>query len=244
MSEEKVISKVRKLLAKAEGTDNQEEADAFFAKAEEIMLANALDEALIRHKTGQASFEVGVEEVEFAGIFRSMQLNATSWIAQGFGFKCTKTKRGTVDVLKVYGVVSELKEAMTIITSLQIQCARAMKRFEREYKDDRPWAGKQQLYVARRSFIMGYGEVAGARIKASRQRIIDEIVKTDDSLLPVLRDTSSAIEEFIQNMYPNLRKGRRSRIGVDNRGYGAGGDSAMTADIGNARIAGRKELGA
>src|SRR5450759_1282458 len=47
-SEEDLLRKVSALLAKAEGTDNEHEASAFFEKAHELMVRYASDEARVR----------------------------------------------------------------------------------------------------------------------------------------------------------------------------------------------------
>ncbi len=43
-----MIRKVQGLLAKAEGTDNENEAETFFAKARELMLKHAIDDQMLR----------------------------------------------------------------------------------------------------------------------------------------------------------------------------------------------------
>lgn len=48
MDEQDLLRKVGGLLAKAEGTDNEHEANAFFEKAHELMVRYAIDEARVR----------------------------------------------------------------------------------------------------------------------------------------------------------------------------------------------------
>lgn len=47
MTEDKLVDRIRKLLAMAEGTTNRHEAEAFMAKASELMLEHAISEAQI-----------------------------------------------------------------------------------------------------------------------------------------------------------------------------------------------------
>lgn len=51
-AQEKVLARVRSLLAKAESTDFDDEADALSAEAQELMSRYALDRALLDHGHG------------------------------------------------------------------------------------------------------------------------------------------------------------------------------------------------
>lgn len=55
---EKLIDKIRKLLAKAKGTDNQEEAAVFAQKAHELLLRNELDIAEVTAEGQEVSEQV------------------------------------------------------------------------------------------------------------------------------------------------------------------------------------------
>lgn len=54
-SEDKVIGKIRKLLALAEGTNHEGEAATAWAKAQELMTRHAVDEALLRREDADGS---------------------------------------------------------------------------------------------------------------------------------------------------------------------------------------------
>lgn len=248
-TEERMIDKVQKLLAKAEGTDNKDEADAFFAKAEEIMITHALNEDVIRARMGETkSITIGMLRIPIVGIFRSAELIALYRIAEAFRFKGIKTANAkfegkSADILSVIGPEDELRDFEILVASLRVQLARELRRFHEAYKIDHWFADKQELYVARRSFIDGYGTQVANRIKATQQAVIKEVSKTDD-LLPILADKATLIDMFIKNEFGKLRQGRASRKQFSPTGHAAGKRAGEKADVGQQRFAGRRAIGA
>ncbi len=59
VADDKILLKVRALLAKAESTDFSEEAEAFTAGAQKLMARHSIDYALLAHQTGQHQAPVG-----------------------------------------------------------------------------------------------------------------------------------------------------------------------------------------
>lgn len=60
-----LFRKIQGLLAKAEGTDNENEASAFYAKAQELMLRYAIDEARVREAMGQSRGSAKPEMINY-----------------------------------------------------------------------------------------------------------------------------------------------------------------------------------
>lgn len=81
MSEQDLLRKVSALLAKAEGTDNEHEASAFFEKAHEMMVTYAIDEARVRAEqrkiAGARIEEPIVEDFMFSSYAHHAQAKAT-----------------------------------------------------------------------------------------------------------------------------------------------------------------------
>jgi hypothetical protein len=65
MAEQDLLRKVSALLAKAEATDNEHEASAFFEKAHELMLRYSIDEQRVREAMGEARAKEKVVLVEY-----------------------------------------------------------------------------------------------------------------------------------------------------------------------------------
>src|SRR5262245_20369782 len=112
-----MLDKVAKLLAKAERTDNQNEADSFFEAAERLMIQHALSEDLIRSRMGEKrNFEITKLEIPMMGIFRSAELRAMARVAEAFRFKVLArnnvktTDNKTADVLIAIGPKEELRD--------------------------------------------------------------------------------------------------------------------------------------
>lgn len=78
MDEQDLMRKVQALLAKAEGTDNEHEADAFFAKANDLMVRYAIDEERVRAEMRRTRNGVIEEPVVEDYMFSSYAHHATA----------------------------------------------------------------------------------------------------------------------------------------------------------------------
>ena len=85
-----LIDRVRKLLAKAESTDNPNEAEAFSAKAAELIAAHRLDPAHVRDSLDRGT--VGLRRIPIGrATFRTSSANfsTVSVIRSGVGRELT-----------------------------------------------------------------------------------------------------------------------------------------------------------
>ncbi len=237
------LDKIQKLLAKAERTDSQEEAEAFSAKAQELMLRHAIDQATLEAFTGTKRQDKVIEiTIPHKGIFRSAQRYMTSRIGKAFGFKTLQLKLGNTDYAYWIGFESDVRDAEVIAASLLIQAHNAMTRKAEEWKQ---WGyDKQELYVARRSFLQTFGETVGKRIAETRKRVEAEVAAEvgENKLLPVLVSRDEQINVTFQAMYPDVKKGRRSSQRFDFGAGRAGRDAGSRADIGSPAVAPRKAV--
>lgn len=142
-NQERAIDLAQKLMAKAEGTDNPHERDAFLKKATEIMDLHRLDMLVVKEhgKAKMASEPIAGQTVplftaDWAHVSEGM-LNLASAVASHcqvqflmMGFKIMKT-HGLK--LKVYGFKSDLEWFETLLTSLRLQ---VMKEIDPKWDDN------------------------------------------------------------------------------------------------------------
>lgn len=264
--QEKYAAKIAKLLRQAESTDVEAEADAFVAKAQQLMTAYAIDAAMLAQARGEN--EKKAEDIvrvpfTFTGIFKQALLQIAYIIAQANDCQGVRTadtwvyedgKRKKADILHVIGFESDVENVQLLNASLQIQAATAQRAW---WKDqDSSWMSGMEKFKARREFLWGFSAALRIRLREAREAGEAEAVRNEQtrtkndsdvarqSVELVLRDKKQRVEEWMDKTYgSSLRRVSRrySSGGMDaNR---AGRAAGQRANIGNPSVGGgRKEL--
>jgi uncharacterized protein DUF2786 len=215
--DQKVLNRVRGLLAKAESTSFPEEAEALSAKAQDLMNRHALERAMLdadlpalatsrRMWLDKSYFKEKSQLVHVVAVaFRS---RAVAY--DGFGF------------VALVGDEVDLESVELLSTSLLVQATRAMVAVGGQ-------AGKgseARSRPFRKSFLLAYALRIGERLTSSPE-------VSDERLLPVLADRKKAVDTLFDEMFTRTRT---SRVTVRSAaGWGAGRAAADVADIGTGR---------
>lgn len=223
--EARQLAKVRALLAKAESTEYDDEAEALAAKAQSLITQHALHHLLDRLNTPQSVRDAGepvvwrrlwvdppyllakamlVEVVAGANRSRSV-------VAESLGF-CT-----------IVGTREDLDAVELLVTSLLTQASRAMFRHGRHV--DRRGVSRTRSF--RQSFLVAYAHRIGERLHASSVEAVRSTGR-ESALLPVLRDDAARVEEAVWQMFPDLAA--RGPAVTNGLGWAAGhaaGDLAL-----------------
>jgi hypothetical protein len=193
----RVLDRVRALLAKAESTDFPAEAEAFSAKAQELIARHSIEEALTAQDRADVvplARRIGVDhpyESEKAGLLDAVsQANHchTVWSPE-LGFST------------VFGFDADIDAVELLYTSLLVQANRAMVR-------DEPAKGKARIKAFRRSFLVAYSVRIGERLEQTARH---EIARHTD-LLPVLRSRDVQVREAMDKAFPRTVRARGSRV--------------------------------
>lgn len=261
--QEQYAEKIRALLAKAESTEFAEEAEVFYAKAQELMAKYMIDQAMIDAARGKTDDVIGQCELFFAGSFPEDRRQIGSIIARANGCKCvyrnaamgfgSKTIDGKVwrnwEALTVTGFQSDLERVQMLDTSVQIQLMRALKRW---YQDNKKgWWSKGDSHRERREFIIGYGDGlrqkftaanAAAKKSAAEEKARAEETTTaqaTDSVALVLRTREDQVKDWYDKKYgTHLRSVSRRYERGSSGAYGAGHSAGSTANIGQTGLNG------
>ncbi|WP_308011993.1 DUF2786 domain-containing protein [Actinacidiphila acidipaludis] len=205
----KMLGRIRALLAKAESTGFPEEAEALSAKAQQLMAAHSIDEALLgRRGDGPAARRIGVDR-PYEGA-KALLLDAVAaanrceavW-ASDFGFST------------VVGHPANLDAVELLFTSLLVQADRALHR------------GKSRSRDYRESFLIAYA--AGIRERLSAAAAAEVAARPADLLLPALAARDLAVRETRERLFPSTRTARLK--GRDAAGWAAGRTTASEARL-------------
>lgn len=241
--DETVVSKVQKILAKADRTDNPEEAAIFYAKATELMERHMISNAMLAEAGKLEKDEIGHRKMTYGSTYWQATRTTLIDLGQALGFRIVlhpwmNKKNG---YLMWYGWESELKVAEVLFTSLQIQMAQAAN----DHMRNSPNPDKEDRFREKRSFLAAFGTVVSTRIAQQKAETRKQVLDEDDtgSLLPVLANKDHLLDDFMNDMH--LGRGKAIKDPAYHpEGYSAGRRAGDMADIGNPRVGGsRKALG-
>jgi hypothetical protein len=161
------LSTIRALLAKAEATEYPDEAEAFFAKASELIGRWAIDEAMLWADADQGGRETPDElQLVLHAPYLPQKAVLVGAVAQAHGCRAVRIVSPPGlgrEVVSVVGFPTELRWVDTLVTSLLVQLTQAM--LARS-----PQGVSASVSASwRRSFIIGFAEEVGERLEADRR---------------------------------------------------------------------------
>jgi Protein of unknown function (DUF2786) len=205
--DEKVLGKVRALLAKAESTTFAEEADALTSKAQELMARHAIDLAMVessgsgtRGPAGAMARRVHVEDPYFDA--KSVLLNVVAKAN-----RCTTVSVPPLGMVTVFGFAADLDVVELLFTSLLTQSTSAM--IAAGSAVDR--GGTSRTKSFRRAFILSFAVRIGERLQeATKAATEDATVAMGASVLPVLAGRADQVLAHQREVFPSVRISKTS----------------------------------
>lgn len=235
-----IETKIAKLLAMAEGTTNQHEAEVFMAKAEELMLQHGIERAQLEAKQVGAAKKTTpivkkIIRIKDGSGYALAFLQIGFEIAGSFNVKAFQSSvHGSNDKnLWFVGHADDVEDVERLWTSLKTQAQPAAVAWWRsEGKPAQPWASDNDAYLARREFIFGFARGAGSRLRETRNRVVHEAGSGAEL---VLVDRSKAVSSWID---ANMTFGKGRSTSRRSGGYDArsAGTEAGRKAVGNRSI--------
>ncbi|WP_405163547.1 DUF2786 domain-containing protein [Nocardia sp. NBC_01499] len=223
--DEKILSRVRGLLAKAESTSFPEEAETLSAKAQELMTKYAVDRVLVDADTsvpdlpGACRIWLDTPYVDAKALLVDVVTKANrcrAIFASAWGFMTIVGDEGDLEVVEL------------LTTSLLVQATRAM--IASGNQAQRSADSRSRSY--RKSFLVAYATRIGERLAAANE---STIAKSIDSarLLPVLASHQVKVDEAFDSLFPEVRN---RGVSIPNaNGWDDGRAAADNAELGARR---------
>jgi hypothetical protein len=215
------LERVRALLAKAEATGFPAEAEAYTAKAQELISRHSLDEALLAGDSATVvpyARRIGVDHP-----YESEKASLLSSVARAN--HCQVVWSPEFGFATVFGFDADIDAVDLLHTSLLVQAHRAMARSEPPGGK----AGRARLKTFRQSFLVGYAVRIGERL-AEAGRAALASAGDPAALLPVLASRDVRVREARDRSFPHTVRGRGFR--VDSReGWESGRTAADAARL-------------
>jgi hypothetical protein len=227
---DKLLDRVRKLLAKAEAEGvTPPEAQALTAKAAELMARYGIDRALLAAARPETDAP-GSRMVDLDNPWKRVKAHLLCGLGAAMRCQCILLTTRTGLQVHIFGFDSDIERTDVLYTSVLVQMSHGL---ATAIVPDR--ASPRAL---RRSCLLGFGAAVITRVKAAEQaaRATAEQgqAETGKSTALVLADRSLVIKAAVQREYPVTRAARTTYSGT---GYGAGYEKGQRADLGTRRVA-------
>lgn len=219
-----VLDKVRALLAKAESTDFDAEAEAFTAKAQELMARHRIDQAALVRDGAAPAAEIVGRRIGIEDPYADAKASLLAGICVANGARAVWTKHAGFTT--VFGFPGEVDIVEELFTSLLVQSSAALRR--EGSKRDR--FGRSRTTRFRRAFLHAFAQRVATRLRT----VADATLDADDrrsSLLPVLASRDAAVDSAVAEAFPDMTSFAPPRFG-DREGWVAGTLFGDAADLG------------
>lgn len=236
MSPTPIVERIQLLLNKAERTDNEHEADAFFAAAQSLMQRHAIDD---QDLPGNERKETIVKRIMPAKKTMAMRAAMARLLAG-----CAKANRCRVvnaanrgeGQFWIFGYESDAAFVEMLYCSILVQMNVARRKAYRKYN------GWDSRYVWSNNFALGYAEGIVERLTKMAEESAAK-VSAEAGNAVALFDRSAEVDDWMKDNL-KLKKGRAIRRYVG-EGYAGGFNSAKDANLSGGRnnLGGRGALG-
>lgn len=250
---DRLVDRVGKLLAQAEGTDNEHEAAAFVERAQQLATEHAVDLELARarqrERQSRGTAEPLVQERLEVGARgrRGNRHRVLLYVACAAANDVLVNVAHNSTYVLGFGYRSDLEVVERLWTSLAVQMAAAAQR--RLDRGEHRESGVPGL-TWRLSYYDGFVETVGDRLRAARDRAVAAAPVASSgapSAALVLREKGERVRSFYRQTSEargSWRGAAAGRTQISGHALASGRADGRQADLGQPRVRQRGQLGA
>lgn len=236
---DKMLARVRALLNKAEDrAATEQEADAYTAKAAELMAKYSIDAALLdalRPKAQREAVENRVITIEAPyALAKCALVNQLSIYGRVQAIRLRRSRDGR-QRMHLFGHPSDLEAVEVLYTSLLLQINWRLHRTQAP-----PWMtpGDKRVYV--RQWLYGFTNIIARRLREAQEYAVRQAQAQQTPGGPstelVLVDRAALVKDAFQQYYPKVHNST-VRYGTGD-GYRHGQDAGRQVDLGGRKLRG------
>ncbi len=219
-----VLDRVRALLAQAESTQYEAEAETFTAKAQELMTRHAIDMAMVAAGTTRSerpdTIRIPIDDPYVDA--KSMLLHVVAKSS-----RCRSVSHQGYAMSSVVGFASDLDATQTLFTSLLVQAQLSL----RAVSASAPSGTRARSRGFRSAFLLAYANRVGQRLDEINRAVVAAVeVESERSILPVLAARSARVDTAVGELFGPLDRRARPRD-VDAAGWASGVSAANRARL-------------
>jgi hypothetical protein len=248
-ADERMLSRIRALLAKAESTEFAQEAEALSGRAQELMAKYSIDHALLAAETGQAE-KPGGRRIAVDNPYEGPKATLLQTVAQAN--RCRVVWSRELGLVTVIGFPADLDAVELLFTSLLVQANTAMLRTGGK----RDGSGRSRTRAFRQSFLLAYAIRIGERLaeaadQAEQAAVAEQraegaggetagdgtadgvAARKGADLVPFLAARHRAVDDAVDEMFGSTLTRSRSVRATDAEGWSSGRAAADLASLRN-----------
>jgi Protein of unknown function (DUF2786) len=236
--DERLLGRIRALLAKAEATEFAEEAEALSARAQQLMAKYSIDHALLAAQEGHPEAPAG-RRLAVDSPYDAPKVTLLQTVAQAN--RCRTVWLKELGLVTVIGFPADLDAVELLFTSLLVQANSAMLRAGGKTDS----YGRSRTRAFRQSFLISYAVRIGERLTEAAAHAEQEAVAEQaaappgaahgggQDLVPFLAARHRAVDEAVDEMFSGkLTRSRAVRV-TDEEGWYSGRAAADLASLHN-----------
>ena len=241
-ADERMLSRIRALLAKAESTEFAQEAEALSGRAQELMAKYSIDHALLAAETGRAETPGG-RRIAVDNPYEATKATLLQIVAEAN--RCRVVWSRELGLVTVIGFPADLDAVELLFTSLLVQANTAMLRTGGK----RDGSSRSGTRAFRQSFLLAYAVRIGERLseaadhaeqaavaeqRAAAAGAADGIAaRKGADLVPFLAARDRAVDDAVEDMFGSKLTRSRSVRATDADGWNSGRAAADLASLRN-----------
>ena len=245
-ADERMLSRIRALLAKAESTEFAQEAEALSGRAQELMAKYSIDHALLAAETGRSETPGG-RRIAVDNPYEAAKATLLQIVAEAN--RCRVVWSRELGLVTVIGFPADLDAVELLFTSLLVQANTAMLRTGGR----RDGSGRSRTRAFRQSFLLAYAVRIRERLSEATEHAEQAAVAeqraaaagaaggTADSvaarkgadLMPLLATRHRAVDDAVEEMFGSKLTRSRSVRATDPDGWNSGRAAADLASLRN-----------
>jgi len=224
--DERILQRVRALLAKAESTTYPAEAETFTAGAQALMARHSIDRALLEAAGRRPSDGPGGRRLGIDNPYEGPKVMLLDAVARAN--RCRTVWSKDLGFCTVIGFPGDLDAVELLFTSLLVQATAAMTHAGAK-KDA---IGRSRTRSFRQSFLISYAHRIGERLAeaTTAQTQAAAAEPGGAGLLPVLAARHEEVDQAVSGLFPRVREASVGRA-HDREGWTSGRAAADLASL-------------
>ncbi len=235
---ESMVEKIQGLLAKAESTNFPEEAAAFRAGAEKLMLKHSIDEAMLAMaRTPEERWTVTSKSVRITGTYPMQKTILMTAIAKVHAVKVIRTGTGKYTAVTLIGTTEDIADVELLFTSLVLQGTGEMLDAPGSSRGFRAnfWLGFTSEVSKRMKRVAAEAKADAEAAEREAATSADDGPVLSISVGLALVDKSRAVQEEASRLFPRVSSSSYSAPSNGYNGRSHGAAAGQRANVGARR---------